>query len=76
MYDFKLNLFRLKIIKEKNNSTGNTRNTWRYLGVMEEMFAGDPAVNPTTIVSSIIIKDTCNAVKWKMDRAEWKQQGR
>ena len=33
---------------------------------MEEMFA----VNPTTIVSSIIIKDTCNAVKWKIDRVE------
>ena len=48
---------------------------------MEEMFAGDPAVTPKTIVSSIAPKDTssiapkdtsssCNAVERKKDTVE------
>lgn len=46
--------FRHKMIKEKNLQTGNCRHSWRYFSVMEDMFAGDPAVLPTTVVSSMV----------------------
>ncbi|XP_060564346.1 uncharacterized protein LOC132723606 [Ruditapes philippinarum] len=44
---------RYKTVKERNSRTGNSRQSWRYFEPMEEMFAGDPAVLPTNVVSSM-----------------------
>lgn len=44
---------RYKTVKERNKQTGNSRQSWRYFDAMEEMFAGDTAVLPTHVVSSM-----------------------
>ncbi|XP_034302388.2 uncharacterized protein [Magallana gigas] len=44
---------RYKIIKERNNKTGNSRQSWQYFDEMDKMLHGDPAVQPVTVASSL-----------------------
>ncbi|XP_053390777.1 uncharacterized protein LOC128553629 [Mercenaria mercenaria] len=47
---------RYKTVKQRNRQTGNSRQSWRYYDVMEDMFAGDPAVIPTNVASSMRVE--------------------
>ncbi|XP_048743320.2 uncharacterized protein LOC125656780, partial [Ostrea edulis] len=44
---------RYKIIKERNNKTGCDRQAWQYFTAMDEMYKGDPAVQPVSAASSL-----------------------
>ncbi|XP_053390473.1 uncharacterized protein LOC128553360 [Mercenaria mercenaria] len=47
---------RYKTVKERNRQTGNSLQSWRYYDVMEDMFAGDPAVIPINVASSMCVE--------------------
>jgi len=47
------NVFRYKIIKDKNGRTGHGRSSWVYFDVMDEMMRGDPAITPPVTISSL-----------------------
>ncbi|XP_071109583.1 uncharacterized protein [Haliotis cracherodii] len=44
---------RHKTIKDRQKKTGSGRQSWRYFSLMEEMYAGDPAVQPLVEAGSI-----------------------
>lgn len=50
-------LYRYKTIKERNSKTGNSRYSWRYFALMDDMYRGDPAVTPVAPVSSLLNVD-------------------
>lgn len=47
-------LYRYKTIKERNSKTGNSRYSWRYFALMDDMYRGDPAVTPVAPSSPMI----------------------
>ncbi|XP_046544600.1 uncharacterized protein LOC124254794 [Haliotis rubra] len=54
-YDFTGTQFKqemvYKTIKDRNNKTGRGRSTWKFFSLMDEMYAGDPAVEPAEVSS-------------------------
>ncbi|XP_070192182.1 uncharacterized protein [Littorina saxatilis] len=43
---------RFRTIKDKNSKTGQSRTSWAYYDLMEDVNAGNPAVNPPVRISS------------------------
>ena len=49
---FVYSFYRYKIIRDGHGKTGQGRRKREYFAVLEELFAGDPAVQPTVVISS------------------------
>ncbi|XP_061162747.1 uncharacterized protein LOC133171968 [Saccostrea echinata] len=56
---------RYKIIKERNNKTGNSRQCWKYFDAMDKVLHGDPAVQPVAAASSLSVLGTQKSVPLK-----------